>query len=425
MRATPPWQRLARAALALALAIASSPARADDDEAKKRAQMTNFFDAGAEAYKAGQYKAAAEAFEKANALLPSAPLLFSAAQAYRRQYLVEPSPETLRRAVSLYREYLRADPKAKRREDAMEALAVLVPLETRAGQSAPDGGGAAPASTGTPPESGGAPAPDLKRTARILVTASAEGAEISLDGGLFSPAPLVANVEPGPHKARVRAKGHDEEEVTVPAVANEQVPQHVTLRPKPGKLEITGTGGARISVDGKPLGSVPVKALPIDPGSRFVVISLNGHEPWSQRVEVGRDETVPLDAELKWTQQRKIAWATLSAGVAGVISGGVLGGLALDRQSRALALREELGAGALSVDERERFNLAVRERNDFGQAAAITGVASALVIATGIGLYAFDEPAAVSPPDAPAGKKPAPSTTFEVGLGSASVRVVF
>src|SRR5690606_35438017 len=118
------------------------------------------------------------------------------------------------------------------------------------------------------------------------------------------------------------------------------------------------------------------------------------------------------------------AWATLSVGVAGALSGAVLGGLALDRQSRALALRDR-GAGALSVEERDSFNLAVRERNDFGQAAAITGVASALVIATGIGLYAFDAPAVVTPSEAPAGTKPAPRTTFEVGLASASVRVVF
>lgn len=419
------WKRYVRTALVVTLALASSPASAADppakpaaDDANKRLLVTNFFDAGAEAYKAGKYLAAAEAFEKAHALLPSPPLLFSAAQAYRRHYLVEPSPDTLRRAVSLYREYLRVDPKANRREDAMEALAVLVPLDTRADPAGPTPQAASPDAA--------AATPDPKRTARILVTASAEGAEISLDGGPFSPAPLVASVEPGPHRARVRASGHDEEEVAVPAVANEQVPRHVTLRPKLGRLDVTGTGGARVSVDGNPIGTVPAKALPIEPGIRFVAITRNGHVPWAQRIEVERDRTFPLHAELVWTQQRKIAWATISVGVAGVLSGAVLGGLALDRQSVALSLRDREGTEPLSVEERDRFNLAVRERNDFGQSAAITGVVSALVLATGIGLYAFDEPQVVSPSDAPSGpQKGVPRATFEVGLGGASVRVLF
>lgn len=451
---TPPLQAGARrtpllgACLALATALAAPAARAEDDAAKKREMVTNFFDAGAEAFKAGKYLAAAEAFEKAYAILPNPPLLFSAAQAYRRQYLVEPSADTLGRALSLYRQYLHADPKANRREDAMEALAVLVPLETRGrppatsagtGEGGSPGGGAPGDGAGDGAPQGGSPdggqaapaapkpAGDPKKTARILITASADGAEVSLDGGPFQPAPLVASVEPVAHRARVRAPGHDEAEVTVSAVAGEQVPQHVTLRPKPGRLAITGTSGARVSVDGKALGALPAAApLAVEPGSRFVTVTLNGHAPWSRRVEVGRDETVPLDADLAWTQQRKIAWATMSLGAAGLISGAVLGGLALDRQSAALALRDQQASAPLSAGQRDAFNLAVGERNDLGQAAGITFAASALVLATGIGLYAFDEPAAVTPSEAPGTPAPrAPRATFEVGLGSASVRFTF
>lgn len=211
------------------------------------------------------------------------------------------------------------------------------------------------------------------------------------------------------------------------AVAGERIPQHVNLRPKLGKLTMTGTGGGRVSVDGKLLGTVPTKApLLVEPGARFVAVTLNGHEPWTQRVNIGRDETVPLDAELRWTQQRKIAWATISVGAAGLISAGVVAGLALDRQSRALALNSKLESGSLSVKEREEYNLAVAERNAYSQAGAVTGVAAALVLATGIGLYAFDEPGVVTPSDSPSGPgKPTPRATFEVGLGSASVRLSF
>src|SRR5262245_16266171 len=94
--------------LALAMTCAAASTRAEMP-ADKRAQASSFFDAGAQAYDAGQYLVAAEAFLKAHELLPSPTLLFSAAQAYRRQYLQQPTPEALERSIGLYRDYLRTD----------------------------------------------------------------------------------------------------------------------------------------------------------------------------------------------------------------------------------------------------------------------------------------------------------------------------
>src|SRR5512133_1683137 len=90
--------------LGLAYGIAATNVLADDREI-----ASNLFDAGAEAYDAGQYLIAAEAFLKAHALIKSPALQFSAAQAYRRQYLADGSPDSLRRAVRLYRDYIRED----------------------------------------------------------------------------------------------------------------------------------------------------------------------------------------------------------------------------------------------------------------------------------------------------------------------------
>lgn len=339
---------------------------------------------------------------------------------------MDPSPDTLHHTLSLYREYLRADPKANRREDAMEALAVLVPIETRAAQQSLPGTARSP---GRPRSSRSGPRrPPLGPDSHSAYPdhGRRRGREDlpRRGGGPFQAAPLVASTTPGPHRAKVRAPGHDDEEVTVPAVANEQVPRHVTLRPKPGKLDVTGTSGARISVDGKPLGTVPAKALAVEPGARFVAITMNGHEPWTGTVDVGRDKTVPVAADLRWTQQRKIAWATISLGIAGALSGGALGGLALDRQSQALSLRDgmigpPLGGGAGEVQH------GCPGAQRLGQAAAITGVVSALVLATGIGLHAFDEAPVITPEAGAGPKTPAPSTTLEVGLGTASLRVLF
>ncbi|MEZ4310839.1 MAG: PEGA domain-containing protein [Polyangiaceae bacterium] len=412
-------------ALAFALALSTASlgvtprALAADSVEDQKRKAANFFDAGAEAYKAGQYLAAAEAFEKAYALLPSPSLLFSAAQSYRRQYLAEPKADTLRRAIDLYRTYLKSDAQANRREDAMEALAVLVPLQVRI-PTEPGQDGADPdsaASSGT--------AQDPKKTARILISSNAPGAEVSLDGGPFSPAPLVASVEPGPHRARVRAAGHHDEEVEVQARAHEQVPQHVALRPRPGSLKVSGTAGARVTVDGKLLGSLPSTApILVDPGSRFVAITATGHEPWTERIEVGKGESKSVYADLKWTTQRRVAWATFSVGGAAAITAGVLAGLSLDRQSQALSLSDKLSTGSLTPTERDGYNSAVQSRNELGQAAAITGIVAAVIVATGIGLYTLDEPAVVAP-DSPAGPDKPEKKPFEVAITPGGVGLRF
>ena len=388
---------------------------ADAGEAAKRAQAANFFDAGAEAYKAGKYQVAAEAFEKAYALLPSPSLLFSAAQAHRRQFLSEPSPESLKKAIGLYREYLRTDAKANRREDAMEALGTLVPLERVA------------VPTPGAESKEGVEAPKTTKTARLLITAGTEGATVSLDGGPYSAAPLVASVEPGPHKARVKADGFDDQEVPLQAVADQLVPQHVSLHPRPARLEIEGAAGARVAVDGQARATLPLAApLSVDPGSHFVAVTLAGREPFTQSLDLGRDQSKKLEATLPLTRQRILAWSSLATSGAGLVATGVLAGIAFSRQADALSLSRHPASEPLSPAERDAYNRGVRERNDFGQAAAVAGGVSALFLVTGAALFAFDNPEVVVPADArPGAPKPGPQTTFEVGFGSVGVRGSF
>lgn len=440
--------RLARASLGLALLLAAAPARAEVS-AEARAQAANFFDAGAQAYEAGQYLVAAEAFLKAHELLPSPALLFSAAQAYRRQYLTDPSPESLRRAVSLYRDYLRADAKAKRREEAVEALGVLVPIEARlsappaAVEGAPGEGegrtarlievpGSAPAGdggarTGSASAGPARPATAAARSTRLLLTASPDSAQISLDGGPFQSPPVVATVAPGEHRVHVRAQGYHDEQLTVRAVANELMPRHVPLRPRPARLRITGTAGARVAIDGQARATVPTAApLAIEPGAHVVTVTQKGREPYSQQIELGRDQETALEVQLPPTPQRIAAWATLSVGAAGAVASGVLAGLALAQQGTAVELRDKREAGVLSLEERDRYNQASAARDDLAVAAAITGGAAALTLITGVGLFMFDEPE-VPPlgerPEAP--PRPAPRTELTVGALSLGVRGTF
>lgn len=406
--------------LAAAPAVAQADARPTPEQV---AQAENYFNAGAQAYEAGQYQVAAEAFLEAHERVPSPSLLFSAAQAFRRQYLTEPSPDALRRAIALYREYLRQDPKATRREEAVTALGSLVPLEARIA-----GEGAAPAGGEGSTAEGGGPAAAARPAAggtRLLLSSPAEGARVSVDGQPFVAAPLVAPVAPGPHRVRVQATGHYDEDLTVVAVAGELMPRHVVLRVKPAQLRVTGTGGARIAVDGQVRGTVPTAgAIAIEPGVHVVEVSLPGYELFRRELRVTREQAVALDADLRMTSRRVAAWTALGVGAAGAVATGVLGGLALASQSEAVELRDRKDADSLTPSERDRYNAEVDARGSLGAAAAVAGGVSFLAAAVGFGLFAFDEPKGLgaAAPAAPPPRDPGVDAEFTVGVLSAGVR---
>ncbi|WP_438010742.1 PEGA domain-containing protein [Sorangium sp. So ce321] len=408
--------------LAAAPAAALADARPTPGQA---ARAEDFFNAGAQAYDAGQYQVAAEAFLEAHELVPSPSLLFSAAQAFRRQYLTQAAPDALRRAVALYRDYLRADPKAARREEAVDALEALVPLEARLAGEGPAGEGAATGAASAGGRGDAAAASPPVGGTRLLLSSRAEGARVSVDGQPFVPAPLVAPVAPGPHRVRVQATGHYEEELTVVAVSGELMPAHVVLRPKPAQLHVTGTGGARVAVDGQERATVPTAApIAVEPGAHVVEVSLPGHQVYRQEIRVAHEQTVRFDADLRMTPRRIAAWAVLGVGAAGVVATGALAGLALARQGEAVELRDRQDASSLTPSERDRYNAAVNARGRLGAAAAIAGGVSFAAFAVGFRLFAFDEPklagapAAPAPPKAPGGA----GAEFTVGLLSAGVR---
>jgi hypothetical protein len=374
-------------------------------------QAADFFDAGAQAYKSGQYLVAAEAFLKANEIAPSPALLFSAAQSFRRQFLAEPAPQPLLRAVALYREYLRLDKAPRRREDAMQALATLAPFEVRyAGAE-------------------GAKEPEpAKAATRLLITASAEGAEVSIDGGAFVAAPATVRVPAGPHAVRLRALGYTDEQLTVQAVESELSPRHVVLRPRPARLEITGTRGASVSVDGQLRATLPLGGpLALEPGAHFVAVTLTGHAPQGSVVELARDGSAQIAADLRPTRQRVLALGTLSVGAAGLLTGGALGGVALVRQGEARSIEAARAKAPIDAASRDRYNAALKARDDLARAAVITGGLSVLALGAGLGLFAVDRSEIAPPSDerlrAPA--RPGPKVELEIGALSIGVRGSF
>ena len=81
--------------------LVAGTARADD-----KVLAEKYFRAGAKAYSAQNFQAAASNFDEAYKALPMPEIAFSAAQAFRKLYQVEPKPEYVRRAVELFEFYL-------------------------------------------------------------------------------------------------------------------------------------------------------------------------------------------------------------------------------------------------------------------------------------------------------------------------------
>ena len=130
----------------------------------------------------------------------------------------------------------------------------------------------------------------------------------------------------------------------------------------------------------------------MDPGSHFVAVKRAGREPFTQSLDLGRDQSKKLEATLPLTRQRILAWSSLATSGAGLVATGVLAGIAFSRQADALSLSRHPASEPLSPADRDAYNRGVRERNDFGQAAAVAGGVSALFLVTVAALFAFDNP---------------------------------
>jgi hypothetical protein len=102
----------------LPLLLIARLAHADD-----RAAAERYFRAGAKAFAAQNFGAAATDFDEAYKALPLPEIAFSAAQAYRRLYRIDPKPEYVKRAVELYRVYLDKVKTGGRVADAADNLA--------------------------------------------------------------------------------------------------------------------------------------------------------------------------------------------------------------------------------------------------------------------------------------------------------------
>jgi len=358
-------------------------------------QAKRYFEAGAAAYTAGDYRAAVQALEAAYRLQPLPAIAFSLAQAERREYFVSRDRAHLTRAIELYHQYLSEVPTGGRGADATDALAQLEPLALA--QSAEP---LEPAAEPPPPQT------------RIMVRCQAPDARIALDGAEPEPAPLIAETAPGSHRVRAEAAGFFPVEQQVTAVEGELVPIEVVLRERPALVVVSERDGAEVYVDGVVATAAAVAAggrLSLAAGTHTLAFAKKGREPYGLTLALQRGETRRLAPELNWTGQRIAAITLFAVAGAALATGGVFTGLALHHESSAHDIERRRRSGTISPAERTQYEEAV-DRRDRSRIVAVAGLAvgaSAALVA--LLLYQLDDPS-------PEGTTP--TATAVAGVGS-------
>jgi tetratricopeptide (TPR) repeat protein len=365
------------------------------------------FKAGANAYAAGNYLAAIQALELAYELSPLPAIAFSLAQAERKQYFVKQEREHLERALLLFRRYLEQEPRGPRREDALSAIALLEPLL---------GSNPAQASESR----------SQQRPTRVMIVSEVPGARISLDGGPSAPSPLIREVTPGRHRARITAHGYFDVERDVTAVAGELLLSEVELVERPSMLYVWAPEGADVYVDGVHVGQGGQRlSLPLATGRHQLTVGQKGKRLVRREVDVLRGKANTEIVRLEPTTQRHLSELLFIAGGAGVGAGVALSAFAVRSENRAedfLRLRKR---GTRLAAERVAYSASLVERNRYRTAAVISLAGSAGMFITGLFLHEMDRGSAPSAPtrDAPARRAAVPmrNVSFLPAASSADV----
>ena len=366
--------------LAMTVAAPSGP--------ETRAEAKRLFSAGAAAYDAGQYLAAAQALEQAYQLTPLPAIAFSLAQAYRLQYFVDQDSRHLDRAIALYHVYIEATPRGGRRTDAVSSLADLEPIKSRFEQERQG-----PLAVDDPTDA-------YEPPTQLMIVCDAPGATAALDGGAPTAVPLVAEVKAGSHEAKVSADGYFAQTRKVVAVEGRLVVADVDLEERPARVELTGLSSGSVWVDGKQVGSLPLAApVEMNSGRHRLTVTRAGRRAWARDITVKRGAEVSLEPEFELTVQREVSYYVIGAGAATLTAATVMGSLALADDQNALLLLDKRDVEGLTVTERSEYeDLAIRRDSRATLAWALFGVGAAVGVAGSL-LYVLDAPGPVRPPD--------------------------
>ena len=382
-----------RLALVVAILLAVTATAAAERKAAER-----YFRAGAKAYAAQNFIAAAANFDEAYKSEPMPEIAFSAAQAYRRLYRIEPKPEHVKRAIELYRAYLDKVKTGGRVGDAADNLAEL---ERELDKLAASGIRASSAQAVARTRLGISVTLADQSVAESSVLQeigdatgeTTRGLTAKIDGTRVEPFALV-EVVAKEHLIAVSADGYFPVEKKTVAVDGQSALVEVELRPRPAVVAVKTEGRARISIDGRPTATTPTAPLELAAGKHLLTILRNGREPWSREITVARGEQVTLAAPLEKTARRRaVPWVLGGAGLlaAATITTSIIAGV---KNGDANDLRDAIDMGNRPPEDGDRYDAAVSSRDRYVTASWIFGGAAVTAGTVGVLLLLFDNPSA-------------------------------
>ncbi len=334
------------------------------------------FKAGANAYAAGDYLAAIQALEDAYEISPLPAIAFSLAQAERKQYFRDEKRVHLERALALFERYLEQEARGARREDARLAINQLRQLLGEKPRSAPE-----PA------------AKPQARPTRLMIVSDTPGARISLDNAPPASSPLIREVTPGRHHARVRADGYVDAERDVMALAGELLLTEVRLTEKPGTLYVWAPASSEVYVDGVFVGQGgELVTVPLASGRHQLSVAQQGRRLARRDVQLERGKTHTEVVTLEPTTQRNVSELLFIGGGAALGVSMVLSAFAIREENDAEDFLRAKRQGNVSVAQLVAYDASIAGRNRFRTAAAI-GVTGAFgMFITGLFLHELDLP---------------------------------
>jgi len=137
-------------------------------------------------------------------------------------------------------------------------------------------------------------------SATLVVSSTPPGAAVTVNGlGKGTTPCTVDRLPSGDNKVVISLQEYLPYQQDVKLQAGDEQKIDVTLKPQPAKLSVISTPpGARVFLNDKIRGQTPLAVDEIEPGTYTIRAELEGCEPQSSSVEIGRAETKVVDLQM-------------------------------------------------------------------------------------------------------------------------------